>query len=216
MKWGLLGGTFDPIHIGHLRSAEEVRELFNLDRIIFIPASVPPHKSTAGISPFTHREQMVHLAIENNPYFSFSGVEKEREGKSYSVETIAYFQKKYGKDLEIYFIVGQDAFQAIMTWKDWERLLVMCHFVVMTRPGYEKKDLQGILPSSFADAFTYREEDRGFHGPGGYAVYFREVTFLDISSSRIRQLARQGRSTNYLVPDAVGRYFLQQGLYGQD
>jgi len=216
MKWGLLGGTFDPIHIGHLRSAEEVRELFNLDRIIFIPASVPPHKATAGITAFSHRERMVRLAIEGNPYFSFSDVEYEREGKSYSVETIAHFQNEYGKDLEIYFIVGQDAFQAIKTWKEWERLLVMCHFVVMTRPGYEKKTLQGILPPSFVDNFSYSEEDDGFRGPAGYAVYFREVTFLDISSSHIRHLAGQGKSVNYLVPDAVNRYLFQQRLYARD
>jgi len=215
MKWGLLGGTFDPIHIGHLRSAEEVRELFDLDRIVFIPASVPPHKTTGGITPFSHREGMVRLAIENNPRFSLSGVENERSGKSYSVETIAHFYNEYGKDLEIYFIVGQDAFQAITTWKDWERLLMMCHFVVMTRPGYEQKDLQGILPPSFAERFTCRAEDCGFHGPTGYAVYFRKVTFLDISSSRIRQLVGQGRSVHYLVPDAVNRYLLQQRLYAQ-
>ncbi|HQA82003.1 MAG TPA: nicotinate-nucleotide adenylyltransferase [Syntrophales bacterium] len=216
MKWGLLGGTFDPIHIGHLRSAEEVRELFGLDRVVFIPASVPPHKSDVGITAFSHRERMVRLAIEGNPYFFFSGVENEREGKSYSVETIAHFQNKYGKGLEIYFIVGQDAFQAIKTWKEWERLLKMCHFVVMTRPGYEKKDLQAILPPSFADNFSYRKEDQGFHGPAGYAVYFREVTFLDISSSRIRHLAGQGRSVSYLVPGAVNRYLLEQRLYGRD
>jgi nicotinate-nucleotide adenylyltransferase len=213
MKWGLLGGTFDPIHIGHLRCAEEVRELFNLDRIIFIPAARPPHKSDGEISAFAHREQMVRLAIENNPHFDFSDVEHRRDGKSYSVDTVEYFLHQYPKDLEIYFIVGQDAFQAIQTWKDWEKLLVMCHFVVMTRPGYENRGLAGIVPASFSEAFTYRGKDQGFLGPQGYAIYFREVTFLDISSSRIRQQAEQGKSIQYLIPESIRHYLLQQGLY---
>jgi nicotinate-nucleotide adenylyltransferase len=213
MKWGLLGGTFDPIHVGHLRCAEEVREMFGLDRIVFIPAARPPHKSDGEISAFAHREQMVRLAIENNPHFACSDVENRREGHSYSIETVSYFQEQYPKDLDIYFVVGQDAFQAIQTWKEWERLLVMCHFVVMTRPGYENRGLAGIVPSSFAEKFTYREEDRRFLGPRGSSIYFREVSFLDISSSRIRQAVGEGRSIKYLVPDSVIHYLLQQGLY---
>lgn len=215
MKWGLLGGTFDPIHMGHLRSAEEVREMFGLNRIIFIPAARPPHKADGEISTFAHREQMVRLAIESNPHFDVSDVEHRREGKSYSIDTVEYFQQQYPNDLELFFIVGQDAFQAIQTWKNWERLLQMCHFVVMTRPGYENKGLAGIVPPAFAQEFVYREEDQGFVGPRGYAIYFREVTFLDISSSRIRQEAREGRSIQYLVPDSVRDYINRQGLYLQ-
>jgi len=214
MKWGLLGGTFDPIHIGHLRCAEEVRELFNLDRIVFIPTSRPPHKSDGEITAFPDREQMVRLAIENNPNFTCSNLEDQRQGTSYSVETVEHFQHKY-PGLDIYFIVGQDAFQAIQTWKDWERLLVMCHFVVMTRPGYESRGLEGIVPVSFADSFSYDLPEQGFRGPAGHYIYFQEVTFLDISSSHIRQQVGQGRSVKYLVPDSVGHYLLQQGLYSQ-
>jgi len=150
MKWGLLGGTFDPIHMGHLRCAEEILEMFDLNRIIFVPASRPPHKLGAEITPFFHREQMVRLAIEDNPSFSFSDVENQREGTSYSVETIEYFLNRYLKDLELYFILGQDAFHAIQTWRDWNRLLLLCHMVVMTRPGYENKGLATILPEDFA------------------------------------------------------------------
>jgi nicotinate-nucleotide adenylyltransferase len=140
-------------------------------------------------------------------------VEQPRGGRSYTIDTVSYFQDQYPHDLEIYYIVGQDAFQAIQTWKDWEKLLTMCHFVVMTRPGYENRSLAGIVPSTYAAAFNYREPDRGFVGPRGYAIYFREVTFLDISSSRIRQALREGRSIQYLVPDAVLDYLSRQNLY---
>ncbi len=116
MKWGLFGGTFDPIHIGHLRCAEEMMELFDLNRIIFVPASRPPHKINAAITPFYHREQMIRLAIEGNPAFSFSDVENRRAGTSYSVETVEYLLDKYRlENLELYFILGQDAFHAIRT-----------------------------------------------------------------------------------------------------
>jgi nicotinate-nucleotide adenylyltransferase len=213
MKWGLLGGTFDPIHIGHLRCAEEILEIFELNRIIFVPASRPPHKIEADITSFYHREQMVRLAIEGNPSFSFADVENQREGKSYSVRTIEYFLDKYLKQLELYFIVGQDAFHAIQTWKEWEKLLILCNFVVMTRPGYENRGLQGILPDDFAARFGYDAERKGWTGPTGHSIFFREVTFLDISSSNIRKRAREGLSISYLVPDQVRRYIVKNQLY---
>ena len=213
MKWGLFGGTFDPIHIGHLRCAEEVLEIFELNRIIFVPASLPPHKLDARITPFHHREQMVKLAIDGNPDFSFSDVECQRQGNSYSVETVEYFLQKYVKDLDLFFITGQDAFQAIRTWKDWQRLLAMCHFVVMTRPGYANMTLDGILPAEFSSTFAFDEKVQGYRGPTGRMVYFRQVTFLDISSSDIRRRAGEGKSIKYIVPDAVRHYIAKHSLY---
>ena len=214
MKWGLFGGTFDPIHIGHLRCAEEMMEIFDLNRIIFVPASRPPHKINAAITPFYHREQMIRLAIEGNPAFSFSDVENRRAGTSYSVETVEYLLDKYRlENLELYFILGQDAFHAIRTWKDWERLLLLCHFAVMTRPGYVNQGLEAILSPEFASRFTYDETLKGYRGPTGQAIFFREVTFLDIASSNIRKRAREGKTINYLVPDAVRHYIVKNALY---
>jgi nicotinate-nucleotide adenylyltransferase len=214
MKWGLFGGTFDPIHIGHLRCAEEMIDLFNLNRIIFVPASRPPHKINAAITPFYHREQMIRLAIEGNPVFSFSDVENRRGGTSYSVETVEYLLDKYRlENLDLYFILGQDAFHAIRTWKDWERLLTICNFAVMTRPGYSNQGLGTILTEEFASRFTYDAEVKGYHGPTGRTIYFREVTFLDISSSNIRQRAKEGRSVNYLVTNEVRHYIAKNSLY---
>ncbi len=213
MKWGLLGGTFDPIHNGHLRCAEEVLEIFDLNRIIFVPAAKPPHKIDGDITSFHHREQMIKLAIEGNPVFTFSDVEKQREEKSYSVETVDYILKKYMEDLKLYFILGQDAFHAIHSWKDWQRLLLLCNFVVMTRPGYEDRGLEGILPADFASQFKYDDSVKGLRGPTGFVIYFRGVTFLDISSSDIRQRAREGRSIKYLVPETVRHYIMKNSLY---
>jgi nicotinate-nucleotide adenylyltransferase len=215
MKWGLLGGTFDPIHFGHLRGAEEMLEIFNLNRIIFVPSSRPPHKLEGEITSFYHREQMIRLAIEGNVNFSFSEVENLRAGKSYSVETVEYILTKYMENLELYFIVGQDAFQAVTTWKEWEKLLLLCNFAVMTRPGYEDVKLDGVLPKDFAARFTYDEKIDGFKGPTGYAIYFRHVSFLDISSSRIREMIKSDKSIRYLLPDAVRQYILKNSLYKQ-
>jgi nicotinate-nucleotide adenylyltransferase len=213
MKWGLFGGTFDPIHLGHLRCAEEILEMFDLNRIMFVPASKPPHKIHADITAFHHREQMITLAIEGNPIFSFCDVEKQRDKASYSVETVEYILKKYMENLELYFILGQDAFHAIQTWKEYEKLLLLCNFVVMTRPGYENKGLEKILPSAFASQFKYDDHVRGFRGPTGHVIYFRGVTFLDISSSDIRQRARQGKSIKFLVPETVRHYIEKHSLY---
>lgn len=213
MKWGLLGGTFDPIHFGHLRGAEEMLEIFNLNRIIFVPSSRPPHKLEAEITAFNHREQMIRLAIEDNVNFSFSEVEKLRAGKSYSVETVEYILNKYMEDLELYFIVGQDAFQAVTTWKDWERLLLLCNFAVMTRPGYDDMRLNDILPKEFAEKFIYDKKNDGFKGPTGHTIYFRHTTFLDISSSRMREMVGEGKSIKYLTPDKVRQYIAKNSLY---
>jgi nicotinate-nucleotide adenylyltransferase len=214
MKWGLFGGTFDPIHIGHLRCASEMLEMFNLNRIIFVPAARPPHKLNAEITPFYHREQMIRLAIEGNPDFSFSDVENRREKTSYSVETVEYILDKYRLEkLELYFILGQDAFLAIRTWKDWERLLMLCNFAVMTRPGYENPGLAEILGAEFAARFRYDEKERGFVGPTNHLICFREVTFLDIASSNIRQRAREKKDVRYLVPDPVRHYMVKNAIY---
>ncbi len=214
MKWGLFGGTFDPIHIGHLRCATEMLEIFALNRIIFVPASRPPHKLDGAITPFYHREQMIRLAIEGNPAFSFSDVENRRDGVSYSVETVEYILDKYRlENLELYFILGQDAFHAIRTWKNWERLILLCNFAVMTRPGYVNQGLETILTPEFASRFTYDEGLKGFRGPKEHVLYFREVTFLDVASSNIRGRAREGKAINYLVPDSVRHYIVKNSLY---
>lgn len=212
MRWGLFGGTFDPVHFGHLRAAQELIALLGLDRVVFIPASQPPHKATRVITPFEHRAQMIRLAIEDNHQFSFSDVEKQRAGKSYSIDTVRHFLES-PENPELYFITGQDAFDAIATWHQWDRLLGLCHFAVMTRPGYENRGLDHILPRDIAAHYIYDERGDLFKDAQGRCVVFRKTTFLDISSSDIRDRLQQCQNVRYLLPDNVIRYIEANRLY---
>ena len=214
MKWGILGGTFDPIHVGHVRCAEELREMFALDKILFIPNAQPPHKDYPTVTPFAQRAQMVRLAIAGNAFFSCSDLENKREGFSYSVETIPRLQASH-PEVEWYFIMGQDAFQTIHTWKDWEKLLLLCHIVVMTRAGWKNEGVQSILPPDYAGQFLHNVALNGYLGPTGKIIYFRQVSFLEISSSDIRARINAGKSVRYLVPAAVLAYLAQAGCYRQ-
>ncbi len=213
MKWGLLGGTFDPIHLAHLRCAQEILESFDLDRIVFIPSANPPLKDGSRIAPYKNRERMVRLAVEGNPAFLFSDVEGRRESRSYSVDTIDYFRETFGKEREIYFIMGQDAFDDIQRWKNWRRLLTLCHFIIMTRPGWRRAPLRKALPAEVAARFAYDRKARGYRSPSGTFIFFTAVTPLDIESTDIRDRVKSGRSIRYLVPEAVREYIERQALY---
>ncbi|MDY6854995.1 MAG: nicotinate-nucleotide adenylyltransferase [Thermodesulfobacteriota bacterium] len=213
MRIGLFGGTFNPIHVGHLRSAEEIRELFRLRQIVFVPSAIPPHKDEMEIiSPF-HRIEMVNLAIEDNPVFSSSDVEIKRPGKSYSIETINHFKTMHSSDLELFFIMGIDTFKDISTWKDYGSLFSCSNFVVTTRPGYQRPKLEGILPLEVVRDFSYYpEEDRLIH-ISSLSIYFRDITHLDISSSMIRRRIEGGSSIRYLLPERVIEYIQVNGIY---
>lgn len=215
MKWGLFGGTFDPVHFGHLRAAQELITLLHLDRIIFVPAGEPPHKTERVITPFEHRLQMVRLAVSGNDSFSASDVESVRPGKSYSIDTVRHYLDLYGQDLELYFITGQDAFDAITTWRDWETLLGLCHFAVMTRPGYENGGLERILPGSLAKCYAYNAGLDAFINPAAKGIFFRRTTFLDISASDMRRRIQSGQSIRYLTPDRVCSYIEDHVLYAR-
>ena len=208
MRYGILGGTFDPIHYGHLRFAEEARELFALDGVIFIPVGIPPHKDVNRISPAELRLRMVKLAIAGNPLFCTSDIEISRPEMSYSVETIKEIKGQSGEEVELYFLVGYDAFQEIGTWKDYQELLSLCHFVVATRAGQG-----GGLPLEVAPLFWYDEDGGRYIHTSGHALYMVEVTALDISSTKIREAVRQGRSIRYLVPPQVEELIRREDLY---
>ena len=212
MKWGILGGTFDPIHLGHLRCAEEVREAFGLEKIFFVPAASPPLKQTK-ITSFPDRLAMVKLAIEGNSAFEVSGVEGRRKGLSYSIDTVRSFREAQGKSLELFFILGQDAFSDIRKWKGWEELLFLCNFVVMARPGYENQRLDDILSPAVAARYRYTNRRKAFRCEGRTFIFFRSVTFLDISSTDIRKRILKKKSVRYLLSDPVRKYIDQQSLY---
>lgn len=213
MKIGLFGGTFDPIHWGHLRSAEEVAESFALDRVYFIPASIPPHKRGATTTPAEDRLQMVRLAVAGNPRFAVSTVEIKRAGVSYSIDTLRAFDAKKRKGDSLYFIIGLDAFREIGTWKDFRELFSLCHFIVTSRPGSKDKDPLKGTSIAVKKLFCYDPTQKNYRHRSGNRIFYIELTDIAISASEIRTLVKQGKSIRYLVPPAVERYIKRRGLY---
>ncbi len=212
-KIGLFGGTFNPIHFGHLRSAEEIYQSFQLDQVIFIPSAHPPHKKVEGIPPASLRAAMVRIAIADNAHFALSEVEVNRQGKSYSVETIGHFRQQFGLQTNLYFILGLDAFLEVNTWKQYTDLFELCHFIVMTRPGFEKNFSPEHLPVDLAGHFCYDEQEAGYIHRSGYGVFPKEITALDISSTKIRRNFQKGLSVKYLLSPAVEEFIYRHNLY---
>jgi len=212
MRIGILGGTFNPIHLAHLRIAEEVREACSLDQVLFIPAALPPHKSVAEDVPFTHRLAMTELAVAGNSRFRVSDLEMHRSGKSYSVHTLEILRRENPAN-DYFFIVGMDSFRDIASWKEYRRLFELAHIVVAARPGSPGGNPRDLLPVAIRDDFCYDDAALTLQHRGGTSVIFLEETRLDISSTRIRRLVAEGRSIRYLVPDAVEDYIIRHGLY---
>jgi nicotinate-nucleotide adenylyltransferase len=212
-RLGLFGGTFNPVHYGHLRSAEEVCEALNLTRLWIIPAGHPPHKSAQETMPFAVRLEMARLAVGDHPVMSVSDLEGQRPGRSYSIETLRQMRQEVGPAGELFFIVGLDAMLEIATWKDYQDLFTLSHFVVLDRPGYDRQRLRDLLLREVHPQFAPLKAGRGFQHPCGHQVILQETTLLDISGTRIRNLVREGRSIRYLLPEAVRRYIMKQNLY---
>jgi len=210
-----MGGTFNPIHFGHLRAAEEVAESLRLGQMIFIPAAKPPHKSEVEVVSFDHRWHMMELAIEGNPLFVLSDLEYQRPGISYSVETLTQLSKERGGSEELYFVLGLDAFLELQTWKSYRELFSLCHFIVVARPGFSPESLDALLTTQVSDRYSLDIQVQGYRHPSLHTVYYREVTLLDISSSTIRKLLAEGRTVRYLLPEKVEEYIQQQRLYQQ-
>ncbi len=198
MNIGILGGTFDPIHNGHLAIAEEVKAQQNLSVTLFIPAGQPWLKIDVSISPAEHRVQMVRLAITDRPDFKLSTIDIDRAGPSYSVDTIAEVRKQLGDGDELYFILGWDSIADLHKWKEPSRLIEMCYLVVVPRPGYprpEIKTLEAALPGI------------------SRRVIFLEQPYIDISATAIRDRVARGLSIRHLVPQPVNKYIKEHRLY---
>lgn len=215
-KLGILGGTFNPIHYGHLAAAEEVRDRLKLDRILFIPASLPPHKFEQDVPSAYHRMEMVRLATSGNPHFEPSDIEIKRGGTSYTIDTIESLRLSY-PGAELFFITGLDTFLEIKTWHAWEKLLRICSFVVLSRPGYSFTDLLKIdfMKSAGREMIDL---DQGMlkHAkirPGAFTLYLEMIPLYDISSTDIRRRVKEGGNIKYLLPDSVEVYIIEKGLY---
>jgi nicotinate-nucleotide adenylyltransferase len=161
-----------------------------------------------------HRMEMVRLATAGNPRFSTSDVEFSRPGRSYSIDTIRFFRERSPDGL--FFILGNDAFVEIETWKDFKNLFSLCDLIVMTRPGSQENSSSAPLPESLIPNFRYDSEKRAWIHPSGHLLYFKEISFLDISSTKVRELIEKGRSVRYLIPAEVEAYIQEHRLYRRD
>lgn len=192
---GIMGGTFDPIHHGHLIAAEEARHAFDLERVVFVPTGDPWQKRNRAVSPADERYLMTILATAENPYFDVSRVEIEREGPSYTRDTLRWFRALHGPSAELFFITGADAILQILSWKDPEETLDLATFIAASRPGHDLTEL-GELGQEVAQR-----------------VEVLRIPALAISSSEIRGRVGEGRPIRYLVPDTVARYVAKRGFY---
>lgn len=212
LKIGIFGGTFNPIHLGHLRSAEEIRETFGLHRIYFVPAARPPHRSEDTLVAAPHRLRMVELAVADNPFFQASAVELERTGPSYSVDTIRHFRHELDP-VSLFFVVGLDAFRDIHTWKDYATIPALCHLIVTSRPGVSSPSPEQLLPVALQSALWYDPAHTMYRHTSGHSLIFHEIHGLQISASQVRALLRQRKSIRYLVPSTVAAYIANNALY---
>ncbi len=187
-RFGVLGGTFNPIHIGHLAMAQMALERFDLDKVIFVPSNRPPHKKIANLASARDRFQMVRLAIKNNPSFAVSDFEIKRKGKSYTIETVKHLCSVYPQKTKFFFIIGGDSFPDLPSWKSIDEILRRASFIVVNRPGYAG-------------------------GKGRIRHCSVTMPGIDISSSYIRRRVSRGKSVKYFVPENIFRYMDHHGLY---
>ncbi|MDO9366226.1 MAG: nicotinate-nucleotide adenylyltransferase [Methylotenera sp.] len=207
---GIFGGTFNPIHFGHLRMAQELADALNFDEVRFIPAANPPHKNTPIISA-EHRVAMVHLSIKNNPCFTFDDRELHRAGASYTIDTLLSLREELGMKASITLLMGSDAFTKFDTWYRWQEIIQLCHIALVQRPQSEANKLPNILETFLHNHYTEHSDD--LHTtPAGF-VTMRQVTALDISSTAIREAFKHGHSARYLMPDSVIEYIHAHKLY---
>lgn len=199
---GIMGGTFDPIHNGHLVAGSEVADMFDLDVVVYVPTGQPWQKRDRSVSPAEDRYLMTVIATASNPRFEVSRADIDRGGDTYTVDTLADMRKEY-PDAELFFITGADALDKIVTWRDWESMFDLAHFVGVTRPGYE---LPGQGEDDDAPNPLQREMDEG-------RLSLVEIPAMAISSTDCRERAAAGRPVWYLVPDGVVQYITKHGMY---
>lgn len=205
---GLFGGTFDPVHIGHLRAALEVAEEFGLSKLLLIPAGQPPHKTRGDITPFVHRLEMLRRAVEGEELLEVSDMEGKRSGPSYTLYTLEHF---FQKGVETYFILGSEAFLEIQTWKSYKVLFDLSHFLILLRQEEDLGHIARLIRSLGLEVLVEKEGEWTL-GSEKKIVCFRPTAF-GISGSLIRRLRMMGRSIRYLVPEKVHDYIVENRLY---
>lgn len=202
---GIYGGTFDPVHFGHLRTALEVKEIFALDEIRLIPCFIPPHRDSPSV-PASMRLRMLELALVGRAGMTVDTREMERGGPSYMVETLASLRVEIG-DRPLLLFIGADAFAGLTDWYQWQRLFEFAHVVVMTRPGFNAQAIDGFLAGRLTENRQVLKEHSAGH------LFFQSVTRLEISATAIRQIIARHRDPGFLLPESVIQYIRQHKLY---
>lgn len=199
-RLGLMGGTFDPVHDGHLACAEQTREAFGLDAVLFIPAGNPSFKRDKQVTPAQHRLAMCRAAVAENPYFDVSSIEIDRPGITYTIDTLRALREHYPQNVEFYFICGDDAIATVHQWRESAALGQLAKFIGVGRPGFELSEAQRGAIRASAPSID---------------ISFLTIEALHISSSALRARVEAGKSIRYLTPRPVVDYIAQQGLYGK-
>ncbi|MFZ0750800.1 MAG: nicotinate-nucleotide adenylyltransferase [Pyrinomonadaceae bacterium] len=211
----IYGGTFDPLHNGHLKVARRVQKLFGLDELFFVPACVPPHKRGAGISSAFHRFAMLALATQKDEPLRVSTVELDNPERPYAVETVARMQEQLGTNCRLFFVMGADSWSEITTWREWQRLLTMCDHIVVTRPGYELNTVAAGSEVIDLRGKTNDEINTRVSESAPPRVFVTDAVFEDVSATEIRAAARQGdaNALTKMVPPEVASYIEKYRLY---
>jgi nicotinate-nucleotide adenylyltransferase len=199
VKIGILGGTFNPVHCGHLLIAEVVREQYCLDKVLFIPSGNPPHKQLSVVAQAEHRYEMVRCAVNSNPFFEASRIEIDRKGYTYTVDTLKALKNIYGQDTSIYFIIGADVIPELVTWKSFREVFGLCEFIAVLRPGFGKETL-------LAEISRLTELQN-------VVIHTADAPMIDISSTDIRDRVATGKTIKYMVPQCVEEYILKNRLF---
>jgi nicotinate-nucleotide adenylyltransferase len=220
MRIGLFGGTFNPIHRGHLRAASEVKKFFHLDRVFIIPAALPPHKTSLTVASAEDRLAMIKLAISGKSGLTVSDVELKRSGPSYTIDTVYHFRGTQPDDAQIYLIMGLDAFLEIDTWKSYLELLAHVSIIVMARPNGRHQSVQqgweilaDYLKSNISADYRFASAQDRFISESLQPIYICDIKALDISSTQIRQTVKQHQTIENWVSARVAEYIQNKGLY---
>ncbi len=213
----IYGGTFDPVHLGHLEVARKVCELFEIDELRFVPAMMAPHKPTAEVTAAIHRYAMLVLATQDEPRLCVSTFEMEAEDRRYTVETLSHFKARFGDDVDLFFVMGADSWSEIRTWRQWDQLLEMVNHIVVTRPGFSI-DLDIVTPAlraRISDLRGPKEQSRFVTRSEGTRIFITDAVMFEVSATDIRRAVREERwdQLDKLVPLPVAQYIKKYQLY---
>ncbi len=213
----LYGGTFDPVHLGHLQVARSVSEIFAIDQFLFVPARIAPHKADRDVSSGFHRYAMLALATQDDPRLCISTYELEGRERQYTVDTLDHFRSQKEEIADLFFVMGYDSWSEITTWREWERLRTLANLIVVTRPGFEfsVEEVGSDVAASIVDVRGRNQEAASMAEPNSKKIFITDAVRMDVSATAVRQAARTGQSEELekLVPRAVAEYIRKYRLY---